>query len=186
MSPDFCHASGRASDGRLIPCRPFRSKRTRSVDSSTSSHPAEFETTKAQLQSLWSILPSITASSLSPRTPHLGSHRSTDSASSRFIPTPSPSDFNFPALAQPNGVACPYPGLQGFTDRVKALVEDGRLLVERTAKYAKERDIHKSNSERAQRLVQESRAGLERYQSQVRALEERLHASGAGNGQGER
>lgn len=97
-------------------------------------------------------------------------------------PTPSPSDFNFPALSNSylsgNGPNAPYPGLQAFADRVKAVVEDGRLLVERTAKYAKERDIHKSNSERAQRLVQESRAGLERYQSQVRALEERLEAEG--------
>ena len=94
------------------------------------------------------------------------------------MPTASPSDFNFPSLLQSNGAGSPYPGLQAFADRVKAVVEDGKLLVERTAKYAKERDIHKSNSERAQRLVQESRAGLERYQSQVRALEERLEAEG--------
>ncbi|KAL7416620.1 Up-regulated during septation-domain-containing protein [Mrakia frigida] len=157
-------------------------KRTRSTDSS-GSNPAEYETTKAQLQSLWAILPSKPASALSPRTPSLGtSHRSNDSTSSRSMPTPSPSDFNFPALSQSyangNGSSAPYPGLQAFADRVKALVEDGKMLVERTAKYAKERDIHKSNSERAQRLVQESRAGLERYQSQVRALEERLSAEG--------
>jgi hypothetical protein len=37
----------------------------------------------------------------------------------------------------------PYPGLQGFSDRVRALVDDGRVLLERTAKAVRERDIYK-------------------------------------------
>jgi hypothetical protein len=39
-----------------------------------------------------------------------------------------------------------------------------------------------SNSERAQRLVQDSRAGLETYQRQVKALEERLETEGGKGG----
>lgn len=153
-------------------------KQSRSLEPSS----AEHEATIAQLETLWAILPARTATGLSPSI-SLASHRQNlSTSSSRTPPTPSPSEVDFPnlvtAYATGNGTATPYLGLQAFSDRVRGLVEDSCVLLDRAAKYARERDTHKKNSERAQRLVQESRAGLETYQRQVRALEERLQTEG--------
>jgi len=59
-------------------------------------------------------------------------------------------------------------------DKLKLLVENDKKLVDRLFKYEAEKDSHKSNSIRAQKLVAESQDALRVYQSQVKELEERL------------
>lgn len=109
--------------------------------------------------------------------------RSPSSFSSR-AGTPAAGEFDLSHFITSFSTAntSPYPGIDAFSGRLKAFVEDALTVVERTGKYAKERDIHKSNSERAQRLVMESRGALETYQRQVRALEERLENEGGVGG----
>ena len=57
---------------------------------------------------------------------------------------------------------------------VQALIVDDRALMEWLILFAQAHDLLKKNSERAQKLAQESNAALDMYQRQVRTLEEHL------------
>jgi hypothetical protein len=63
--------------------------------------------------------------------------------------------------------------IDGFAQRVQALVADDRAIIERLLRFAQAHDLLKNNAERAQKLAQESSMGLETYSKQVKALEER-------------
>jgi hypothetical protein len=63
--------------------------------------------------------------------------------------------------------------IDAFAQRVQALVADDRAIIERLLRFAQAHDLLKNNAERAQKLAQESTMGLETYQKQVKALEER-------------
>ena len=138
----------------------------------------ELASVNATLSHLWTLLPSES-------TPTPSSARSNASFSSARAAGLQPAgDFDLAHFVGTFSTAnkSPYPGVEAFSSRLKGFVEDALTVVERTGKYARERDIHKSNSERAQRLVMESRGALETYQRQVRALEERLESEGGGGG----
>ncbi|EFP87884.2 uncharacterized protein PGTG_14599 [Puccinia graminis f. sp. tritici CRL 75-36-700-3] len=64
-------------------------------------------------------------------------------------------------------------------EKLKLLVENDKKLVDRLFKYEAEKDSHKNNSLRAQKLVSESQDALRIYQSQVKELEERLEYADA-------
>jgi hypothetical protein len=49
-------------------------------------------------------------------------------------------------------------------NRVRGMVDDGRLLVERVCRLGQERELLKQNAARAKRLAEDSRASLETYQ----------------------
>lgn len=57
-----------------------------------------------------------------------------------------------------------YAGVQEAVRRVKTLIEDSKVVVERTIQAGKERELFKSNTARAQRLIEESQASLMTYQ----------------------
>ncbi|TFK43828.1 Up-regulated during septation-domain-containing protein [Crucibulum laeve] len=63
--------------------------------------------------------------------------------------------------------------IEGFAQRVQALINDDRALIERLVRFAQAHDLLKKNAERAQKLAQEGNTALETYQKQVRILEER-------------
>ena len=63
--------------------------------------------------------------------------------------------------------------VEAFAERVRALIADDRLLIERLIRFAQAHDLLKKNAERAQKLAQDSNAALETYQKQVKTLEER-------------
>lgn len=83
--------------------------------------------------------------------------RSNNANSPLFNTFSNPADFSIDAFAQ----------------RVQALVADDRAIIERLLRFAQAHDLLKNNAERAQKLAQESSMGLETYQKQVKALEER-------------
>ncbi|KAA1104974.1 hypothetical protein PGTUg99_013684 [Puccinia graminis f. sp. tritici] len=64
-------------------------------------------------------------------------------------------------------------------EKLKLLVENDKKLVDRLFKYEAEKDSHKNNSLRAQKLVSESQDALRIYHSQVKELEERLEYADA-------
>ena len=65
--------------------------------------------------------------------------------------------------------------VEAFTQRVQALISDDRALMEHLIRrFAQVHALLKKNAERGQKPAQESRAALETYQRQVRALEEQL------------
>ncbi|KAJ3509818.1 hypothetical protein NLJ89_g5018 [Agrocybe chaxingu] len=152
----------------------------------------------AVLQPLWQILPSPEA-----RAAKFGS------ASSRNFRTGSPtpstpgganpngvasslSDLDVRSLkslydTRQNGQttpSSPRPGngpfsIEAFAQRVQALINDDKALIERLIRFAQAHDLLKKNAERAQKLAQEGNTAMETYQKQVRMLEERNMSMGA-------
>ncbi len=57
-----------------------------------------------------------------------------------------------------------YDDANAIVQRVKWMLEDGQVLVERVIRAGKERETLKSNAVRAQRLVEESQSSLSTYQ----------------------
>ena len=140
----------------------------------------------ALLKPLWLILPSVEARSKlgtsrnGARSPKLTSGRKTPE--SPAILSLSELDVrSLKALYDPKG-NYQSPAVQGefsledFANRVHALVQDDRALVERLIRFAQAHDLLKNNAERAQKLAQDSSMGLQTYQQQVKTLEERNQA----------
>ncbi|KAF9006672.1 Up-regulated during septation-domain-containing protein [Cyathus striatus] len=63
--------------------------------------------------------------------------------------------------------------IEAFAQRVQALINDDRALIERLVRFAQAHDLLKKNAERAQKLAQDGNLAMETYQKQVRILEER-------------
>jgi len=63
--------------------------------------------------------------------------------------------------------------IEAFAQRVQALINDDKALIERLIRFAQAHDLLKKNAERAQKLAQDGNAAMETYQKQVKTLEER-------------
>lgn len=57
-----------------------------------------------------------------------------------------------------------FSSIAEMISRVRGMVDDGRIIVERCANLGKERDLLKTNAARAKKLAEDSRRGLETYQ----------------------
>ncbi|KAF8592660.1 hypothetical protein K439DRAFT_1650281 [Ramaria rubella] len=131
----------------------------------------------AALRGLWAMLPSVEA-----RVSKMGKNSSL--ATPTPLGSPSLADLDvraLKALYDPK-VGFTSPTLSGdftveeFVQRVQALIADDRALVERLIRFAQSHDLLRNNAERAQKLAQDSSKGLEMYQTQVKALEDRNSA----------
>lgn len=60
-----------------------------------------------------------------------------------------------------------YAGVQETARRVRTLIEDSKVIVERAVQAGKERELFKNNLARAQRLVEEGHMSLATYQRWV-------------------
>lgn len=148
----------------------------------------ELESIAGQFNEVWSILPHPSRRSdaelVDPRT---GRPNSSLVSPSRSI--------NFTALQQ---VYVPtdekFSGIDEMLNRIRGMVDDGRLLVGRIVQLGKERELLKSNAAKAKKLVEDSRHSLETYQQyvlpptyrdeligcrQVAVLEDRLATTGS-------
>ncbi|CAH7689094.1 hypothetical protein BY996DRAFT_6414081 [Phakopsora pachyrhizi] len=67
--------------------------------------------------------------------------------------------------------------VEAVAERIKLVMDHDRKLIDRLVKYEAEKDSHKNNAIRAQKLVVESQEALKTYQLQVKELEERLESS---------
>lgn len=135
----------------------------------------------AVLQPIWSILPSPEARAAkfstrsnqnlranSPGSPKVSSLAELDVRSLKALYDNNHNKFGFP----PSPNLSPFT-IEGFAQRVQALIADDKSLIERLIRFAQAHDLLKQNAERAQKLAQESGGALETYQKQVRTLEER-------------
>ncbi|WRT65708.1 uncharacterized protein IL334_002655 [Kwoniella shivajii] len=134
---------------------------------------AELESIATQFNSIWSILPPPSkraqAELIDPRT---GDSNLSLSSPSRAM--------NFAALQdlyQPHSEK--VGDINETLARIRGVVEDSKLLVERVVKMGKERELLKGNAFKAKKLVEESARSLETYQQQVAVLEDRLAKSGS-------
>ena len=142
----------------------------------------------ATLQPLWTILPSpearaakLSANSNKPyRTgsPTLnGSNGTTVSLSELDVRTlkslyDTRQRANSPVPSSPKSGNEPFT-IEAFAQRVQALINDDKALIERLIRFAQAHDLLKKNAERAQKLAQDGNAAMETYQKQVKMLEER-------------
>ncbi|KAF7302090.1 hypothetical protein MIND_00775700 [Mycena indigotica] len=138
----------------------------------------------AILQPVWAILPSPEA-----RAAKFGTQRFRAGSGANSPSSPNPSGpptslseldvRSLKTLYDPRTPSSPSPNstasfsLDAFVQRVQALVNDDRALIERLVRFAQAHDLLKKNAERAQKLATESSTALEVYQKQVAILEER-------------
>lgn len=128
--------------------------------------------------------PTLTPSSLGLATPTVTgtpvkSLSDLDVRSLKSLYTPEATRSNSLGPASPTNTTSPARfTVEGFAERVKALIADDRLLIERLIRFAQAHELLKKNAERAQKLAAESSTALETYQRQVRMLETRLERQG--------
>nr|XP_019050387.1 hypothetical protein I302_00818 [Kwoniella bestiolae CBS 10118]OCF29317.1 hypothetical protein I302_00818 [Kwoniella bestiolae CBS 10118] len=134
---------------------------------------SELESIAGQFNSIWSILPPPTkrvqAELIDPRT---GSSNSSLASPSKTL--------NFAALQnlyQPHNEQ--IGDISETLSRIRGVIEDGKVLVERVVRMGQERDLLKGNAAKAKKLVEESAKSLETYQQQVAVLEDQLAKSGS-------
>ncbi|WVO13271.1 hypothetical protein L204_100884 [Cryptococcus depauperatus] len=140
------------------------------IDSLTS----ELEEMSKQLALVWPLLPTRSlrekADLIDPRT----------GASNRALASPS-NTVNFEALQSLYSSHSSVDGKVGSVpealERIKWMVEDGSLLIDRVVRMGKEREVLRANAAKAKKLVEDSTRNLETYQKQVTLLEDRLAKS---------
>lgn len=132
---------------------------------------AELDSIAGQFNEVWTILPP-----LSRRVD--AKLANTDGSTIDRVQSPTTS-LNFAALQQlytPNKEK--FGGIDEMLERVRGMVEDGKVLVQRVVRLGQEREMYKSNAAKAKKLVEDSRGSLETYQQQVAVLEDRLANTG--------
>jgi hypothetical protein len=118
----------------------------------------ELDSIAGQFNEVWRILPPTSrraeADLIDPRT---GQSNSSLISPSRAL--------KFAALQQlyvPHNEN--FSGIDEMLNRVRALVDDGKSMVERCCRLGSERELLKQNAARAKKLAEDSRASLETYQ----------------------
>ncbi|ODN97471.1 hypothetical protein L198_04038 [Cryptococcus wingfieldii CBS 7118] len=135
---------------------------------------AELEEIAKQFASIWPLLPSRAerekADLIDPRT----------GQSNKALASPSNS-IRFEALqalyAPGRPTSTSLTSIPEALSRIKGMVEDGELLVDRVVRMGKERETLKTNAAKAKKLVEGSTRSLQTYQQQVTILEDRLAKS---------
>ncbi len=79
---------------------------------------------------------------------------------------------NSPISSSPKPGTEPFT-IEAFAQRVQALINDDKALIERLIRFAQAHDLLKKNAERAQKLAQDGNSAMETYQKQVKMLDER-------------
>lgn len=131
----------------------------------------ELESIAGQFNEVWSILP--------PLSRRVEAHLATPDGSSNRAVSPS-APLNFAALQDLyKPTTEQFAGIDEMLSRVRGLVDDGKVFVERISRLQAEREMYKSNAAKAKKLVEDSRTSLETYQRQVAVLEDRLAKSGS-------
>lgn len=132
----------------------------------------ELEEIASQFASVWPLLP---PRSLREKVDLIDSRTG---SSNRAFASPSKS-INFEALQElySSRQAEPVGSIAEALERIKGLVQDGKLLVDRIVRMGKEREVLKTNAAKAKKLVEDSTRNLETYQHQVAILEDRLAKS---------
>jgi chromosome segregation ATPase len=130
----------------------------------------ELETIAGQFNEVWTILPP-----LSRRVDAKLASR--DGSSNHGSVSPSaPLDYEaLQGLYKPTKEQ--FAGIDELLTRVRGLVDDGKVFVERISRLQQEREMYKSNAAKAKKLVEDSRTSLQTYQQQVTVLEDRLAKS---------
>jgi hypothetical protein len=118
---------------------------------------SELDSIAGQFNEVWTLLPALSrrveASLASPTGSSTGS-----------VANPSV-QLNLSALQAlytPNGEA--FGGVDEMVRRIRGLVDDGKVLVDRMIRMDKEKEVHKSNAAKAKKLVEDSSHALETYQ----------------------
>ena len=146
-----------------------RQKTATSVITASSDNAAKIETLRRELDSqdalmeqIWALLP-VTHTRLQTGLIDRNTNKLKDQVVSPSV------DIDYEALrllysSSPHPNEERYSGPQDIVGKIKLMMEDGQILVERVVRSGKERELLKSNALRAQRLVEEGQANLKTYQ----------------------
>ncbi|WVQ74622.1 hypothetical protein IAR50_004223 [Cryptococcus sp. DSM 104548] len=134
----------------------------------------ELEEIAKQFASIWPLLPSRAerekADLIDPRT----------GQSNKALASPS-NTIKFEALQSLYSPSRPtstsLTSIPEALSRIRGMVEDGKLLVDRVVRMGQERETLKMNAAKAKKLVEDSTRNLQTYQQQVTILEDRLAKS---------
>ncbi|WWC60307.1 uncharacterized protein I303_102877 [Kwoniella dejecticola CBS 10117] len=134
---------------------------------------SELESIASQFNSIWSTLPPpskrVQAELIDPRT---GNSNSSLASPSKAL--------NFAALQELYQPHHEQVGdISETLTRIRGVIEDSKILVQRTVKMGQERELLKGNAAKAKKLVEESTKSLVTYQQQVAVLEDQLAKSGS-------
>jgi hypothetical protein len=120
---------------------------------------AELDSIAGQFTEVWSLLPPLS------RRVEASLANPSDGSTDRSIASPTkPVDFKaLEALyAKPNSER--FGGIDEMVRRIRGMVDDGKIMVERMVRMEKEKEVHKGNAAKAKKLVEDSRKNLETYQ----------------------
>jgi hypothetical protein len=146
-----------------------RQKTAAPVLAASSDNAAKIETLRRELDSqdalmeqIWALLP-VTHTRLQTGLIDRNTNKLKDQVVSPSV------DIDYEALrllysSSPHPNEERYSGPQDIVGKIKLMMEDGQILVERVVRSGKERELLKSNALRAQRLVEEGQANLKTYQ----------------------
>jgi hypothetical protein len=125
---------------------------------------AELTQSTSTLQKIWHILPS-------PDRRYSSGLADARTGKSNVAAASPSAAVNFAALQQLYSPGAPAQSTFNNPDevlaRIRGMVDDGKILVERIVRHGTERELLKSNAARAGRLVEESRSSLATYQRYV-------------------
>lgn len=150
----------------------IQQKSALAVTATSSDHAAKVETLRRELDSqdalmeeIWALLP-VTHARLQTGLVDRSTNKLKDQVVSPSV------DIDFEALrtlysSSPHPNEERYSGPEHIVNKIKMLMEDGQVLVERVIRSGKERELLKSNALRAQKLVEEGQANLKTYQRSV-------------------
>jgi hypothetical protein len=131
---------------------------TKSLQNRVTALNNELDSIAGQFNEVWRILPNpkqrAQASLINPQTGLSNSGLASPSQALDFVA--------LQAVYKPTEER--FAGIDEMLNRVRGLVDDGRLLVERTIRTGQDRELLKTNAARAKKLAEDSRKGLETYQ----------------------
>ena len=133
-------------------------KSIQSLENQIQALTTELDSIAGQFNEVWRILPPTSRRKQAELVdPHTGMSNSSLVSPSRAV--------DFAALQQlytPHEES--FSGIDEMLNRVRGMVDDGRLLVERVCRLGQERELLKQNAARAKKLAEDSRISLETYQ----------------------
>ena len=131
---------------------------TRSLQRRVDSLTAELDSIAGQFNEIWSILPLPSRRADAELVDaHTGLPNFSISSPSRAIDVAA-----LQKVYQSHDES--FAGIAEMINRVRGMVDDGKLLVDRVVRLGQERELLKTNAARAKKLAEDSRAGLETYQ----------------------
>lgn len=137
--------------------------RTKALQNQVDALTTELDSIQGQFTEIWALLPSPSARAAAELVDSRGTPNVAMTSPSRPVDASALQRVFAPQTQAPKG-GNKFEGIAEMLNRVRGLLDDGKLLAERAGKMQQERELLKSNAAKAKKLVEDSTKGLETYQ----------------------